>query len=363
MNPQNQLIFSSSTPSSSSMSHHGLSGIGPFSPQDPIMPSGFLPNNDDFSAHEPNVPQLVVSQLFIDNVAREFGLPAAQRPTYILVLRRVDFAGIRQRWTHQGHLSTRLFQMGLFMAHANESRRAAEQNNIENMPSFSMTFVSASMMDTPSPETNEEHPCSGQDIIYEPTRTSFMKMHLDVIQKLCDNKGTAKLTSVFGNPAREKILFPLVKRICSSVRNSFRQDIRNSICGDSPLLGRFTYTSAMKFKRGGPGISLDVGYSVHNAILKRKLSTQTQGGGRIPKGKDFWSQVDTFFTKKITEFGTKNLQNAGWKEYTKDTIRMDEIHFPALPDLEMDAELSSPSASNSARSQSSGVDTTEITRY
>lgn len=123
----------------------------------------------------------------------------------------------------------------------------------------------------------------------------------------------------------------------------------------------------MKFKRGGPGISLDVGYSVHNAILvrvlvschsvsyfkfkrrfarenptvigveevegedddsfedsrsspapptkKRKLSTQTQGGGRIPKGKDFWSQVDTFFTKKITEFGTKNLQNAGWKEY------------------------------------------------
>jgi hypothetical protein len=47
-------------------------------------------------------------------------------------------------------------------------------------------------------------------------------------QKLRDNKGTAKLTSVFGNPAREKILFPLVKRICSSVRNSFRQDVSAS---------------------------------------------------------------------------------------------------------------------------------------
>jgi hypothetical protein len=129
------------------MSHHGLSGIGPFSPQDPIMPSGFLPNNDDFSAHEPNVPQLVVSQLFIDNVAREFGLPAAQRavPTYILVLRRVDFGSVKtyslipvklgsvNGGLTKANLSTRLFQIGLFMAHANESRRAAEQNNIENI--------------------------------------------------------------------------------------------------------------------------------------------------------------------------------------------------------------------------------------
>ncbi|KAJ7928296.1 hypothetical protein B0H13DRAFT_1860496 [Mycena leptocephala] len=189
---------------------------------------------------------------------------------------------------------------------------------------------------------------------------------------------------MFGNPAREKILFPLVKRICSSVRNSFRQhevpvilETIKHICGDSPAtLANFTDTSAMKFKRGSPGISLDVGYmsdfkfkrrfarenltvigveevededddsfensrsSLAPPTKKRKLNTQTQGGGRIPKGKDFWSQVDTFIAKKITEFGTKNLQNAGWKEYTKDTIRMDEIHFPVLPDLEMDAELS-----------------------
>ncbi|KAJ7922126.1 hypothetical protein B0H13DRAFT_1551081, partial [Mycena leptocephala] len=254
-------------------------------------------------------------------------------------------------------LSTRLFQMGLFMAHANESRHAAEQNNIENIAQplddlrirldDGYTFTRDQMVRVLSQKSIR---AQAQDIIYEPTCTSFTKMHLD--QKLRDNKGTAKLTSVFGNPAREKILFPLVKRICSSVRHSFRQDIRNSICGDCPaMFADFTYISAMKFKRGGPGISLDVGYrqetstapswyrrfarenptvigveevegevedsrsSPAPATKKRKLSTQTQGGGRIPKGKDFWSQVDTFFTKKITEFGTKNLQNAGWKEY------------------------------------------------
>ncbi|KAK6991454.1 hypothetical protein R3P38DRAFT_2803758 [Favolaschia claudopus] len=110
--------------------------------------------------------------------------------------------------------------------------------------------------------------------------------------------------------------------------------------------------TAMKFKRGGPGLDLDVAYSVHNAILvrrrfarenpaaigveeveaeeedaldetssspappskKRKVSPAGSGGGRIPKGKDFWSLVDAFFVKKINEFGSKNLQSTGWKE-------------------------------------------------
>jgi hypothetical protein len=49
---------------------------------------------------------------------------------------------------------------------------------------------------------------------------------------------------------------------------------------------------------------------------KRKLGATSQAGGRIPKGKDFWSLVDTFFSKQIIKFGSKNLQSAGWKECT-----------------------------------------------
>lgn len=45
-------------------------------------------------------------------------------------------------------------------------------------------------------------------------------------QKLRDNKAAMKLGVVFGNPSREKSLFSVVKKTCSSVRNSFRQDVR-----------------------------------------------------------------------------------------------------------------------------------------
>lgn len=136
------------------------------------------------------------------------------------------------------------------------------------------------------------------------------------------------------------------------------------------MLAEFTYASATKFKRGGPGLGLDIGFTIHVALLvcfllyrliyllnqcqrrfarenpstigveevedddttedigsspapptkKRKIAATSHGGGRIPKGKDFWSQVDKFFTQKIVEFGSKNLQGAGWKEYVKSGV-------------------------------------------
>ncbi|KAJ7606700.1 hypothetical protein FB45DRAFT_670086, partial [Roridomyces roridus] len=107
-----------------------------------------------------------------------------------------------------------------------------------------------------------------QDTIYEASRTAFIGMNADVMKKLTEHKDSMKLSVVFGNPLREKALFVLVKRICSSVRNSFRQDILNSICAETAVnLPDFAYASATKFKRGGPGLNLPVGFTVHVALL------------------------------------------------------------------------------------------------
>ncbi|KAJ7676314.1 hypothetical protein B0H14DRAFT_2423568, partial [Mycena olivaceomarginata] len=177
-------------------------------------------------------------------------------------------------------LATRLYQLAIAFAHANEKKKA---NKDGSMADFTQLLEDLrTRLDDGYLFTKEQLRnirTQAQDTIYEAARTSFMGMHTDVRQKLGDNKAALKLNGVFGNPSREKSLVSIVKRTCSSVRNSLRQDVpldspllrfENSICGDNTAtLAAFTYSSATKFKRGGPGLSLDVGYSIHMALLVR----------------------------------------------------------------------------------------------
>ncbi|KAJ7832495.1 hypothetical protein B0H13DRAFT_1573118, partial [Mycena leptocephala] len=289
-----------------------------------------------------NVPELVLSPLFIDNLAKDFDLSTLQRNR----LHTCAQLGSVNGGLSKADLSTRLFHLAVFYSHANETKRTADQNSIENLTNLMEDLrVRLDEGYTFTKEQMRNIRTQAQDTIYEATRTSFMMMHTDVLQKLRENKVGIKLNGVFGNPSREKALVSIVKKTCSSVRNSFRQDLRSSICGDTPsTLAQFTFASATKFKRGGPGLSLDVSFTIHNALLvrfylchadestedfgsspapaqkKRKITVTGHGGGRIPKGKDFWSQADTFFARKINEFGGKNLQSAGWKEYVHKPI-------------------------------------------
>ncbi|KAF7333087.1 hypothetical protein MVEN_02373700 [Mycena venus] len=328
-----------------------------------------------------NVPELIISALFIDNLAKDLELDIAQRNH----LQTLNQLGSVDGGLTKADLATRLFQLAIFFNHANDRKRADKDSNAGDLTQLIddlRTRLDDGYFFTKEQTRNIR--TQAQDTIFEATRTSFMGMHTDVIQKLRDNKTTLKLNSVFGNPSREKSLVSLVKKTCSSVRNSLRQDIRNSICGDTAsTLAEFTYSSATKFKRGGPGLNLEVGYTVHIALLrrfamenpsiigveevedddsnddpgsspapppkKRKITTTSHAGGRVPKGKDFWSQADAFFVKKIAEFGSKNLQGSGWKEYTNETIRRDELLFPTHVEEEM--------PSNPVPSTSSGVRT------
>ncbi|KAJ7160224.1 hypothetical protein C8R46DRAFT_1194629 [Mycena filopes] len=363
------------------------------------------------------IPQLVVSALFLDNLAKDFDLTAAQR-NHLYTFAQL---GSVNEGLSKPDLSTRLFSVVLFFVNVNERARLDDQARIEDLTQL-LEDLRVRLDDGYifTREQTKNIRTQAQDTIYEATRTSFIMMHVDVIQKLRDNKTSMKLNGVFGNPSREKSLISLVKKICSSVRNSFRQDIRNSICGDSPAtLASFTYSSATKFKRGGPGLNLDVGFTIHNALLvrrvyeqqkisanappkrrfaienpgsigveevdddddstedgslapvpkkrkhrnashddddgespapskKRKLGPTSHAGGRIPKGKDFWSLVDAFFARQITKFGSKNLQSAGWKEYTSETVHKDENLFPDVDDIEIDVPVPSTSRTGSS---------------
>lgn len=96
--------------------------------------------------------------------------------------------------------------------------------------------------------------------------------------------------NVFGNAAREQELSSHIKKVCSSVRNAFRQEVRffpitlssktltnvsqisDSIDSKKCSLSAFTYRSATKFRRGQYEDSMGFGFTIHNAILVRELS-------------------------------------------------------------------------------------------
>lgn len=65
---------------SSPISSHG--NPGPFAGNtghDTLGPDLHLPTGEDLSVFDPNVPQLVLSPLFVDNLAKDFGLTTVQR--------------------------------------------------------------------------------------------------------------------------------------------------------------------------------------------------------------------------------------------------------------------------------------------
>lgn len=105
-------------------------------------------------------------------------------------------------------------------------------------------------------------------------------------------KAALDLDNIFGVPVREKVLVSRLKKICSNVRNTFREDVRPQLHAFASLLAlifpqirksidpddfvpleRFTYDMATKYKLGGVEEELSELYTVHAALLVRLCKT------------------------------------------------------------------------------------------
>jgi len=64
-----------------------------------------------------------------------------------------------------------------------------------------------------------------QRFMWETGRITFKTLYLDVYDHLHKEKAVLRFTNVYGNPAREKVLIATIKRVCSSVRNGFREAV------------------------------------------------------------------------------------------------------------------------------------------
>ncbi|KAF8886592.1 hypothetical protein CPB84DRAFT_1850060 [Gymnopilus junonius] len=214
-----------------------------------------------------------------------------------------------------------------------------------------------------------------QDLIIRPTRTGFKDIHLDVLNQVCTNPVTYSLDNVIGRPAREALLNAAAKRIGSSVRNSFCQELRDSILGSETVsLTKFTTDMIMKYRLGNLSAQVEQSYVILFAILMSEglsdllvaeepeddvslpevgvspsddsdvhksqqartqagskrgpKTTKTTKAGRVPDGEDFWSRVDKWFEEEIEKRGkSTNFAGPAWKGYVDETIHQDNEHF------------------------------------
>ncbi|KAK7006458.1 hypothetical protein R3P38DRAFT_3602654 [Favolaschia claudopus] len=322
----------------------------PFAPQPqppPTSQMGPLPTS--------LTPPTAVPALYLDNLAREFGLGDRDRMKLRGFLQVCGNTGLRP-----GDLLGQLYMLAVVLSEAAERRRAAQENIFGGDLRAMMRDLQIRLDDSFSLTTTQKANVRGitQDVIHEATRTTFSAMHVDVLVILKDRKQYLDLDNIFGVPVREKKLMSALKRACSSVRNAYRQDIRDSIDPASFVpLDKITYTLASKYKLGGVGGELSDLFSIHAALLRRfafdnpdllwtdeadgeddsesshppakKRKTTAKQGGRIAAGADFWGKVDIHFKDQVALRG-RNFKDARWKPYIDQILADDASKFAGI---------------------------------
>ncbi|THH05955.1 hypothetical protein EW146_g9763 [Bondarzewia mesenterica] len=189
-------------------------------------------------------------------------------------------------------------------------------------------------------------------LAFEPNRTAWMQLFLELENT---TRGHAGFTDIFGHEARELELRKQCREKASNARSQYRLQLFASLEGSTRCdLQTATYNMAHKFKIGGPGGTLPLEYQVHNALLRRfilenmwkdwmtsaetppsadddsptgtPVSKKRKAVGKVPKGEDFWLQVDAWFSGKLEAWGT-DLQQLAWQQYVRETMEQENTRF------------------------------------
>ncbi|KAI0258000.1 hypothetical protein BC834DRAFT_824156, partial [Gloeopeniophorella convolvens] len=105
-------------------------------------------------------------------------------------------------------------------------------------------------------------------LIFEPGRINYMHLHTHVMTDLRQRQNELRLNNIFASLYRERQLAMAVKRICSSVRNGYREMLRDSVIGPSTMtLEDFIYNAASRFGYTDFSSSTSAATLAHVAIL------------------------------------------------------------------------------------------------
>ncbi|KZV79198.1 hypothetical protein EXIGLDRAFT_846757 [Exidia glandulosa HHB12029] len=216
-------------------------------------------------------------------------------------------------------------------------------------------------------------------LIAQPDRVRYMDLADSVLEELQKGNNANKfgLDNVFDTPVRRQTLEAAVRRICSSVRNGFRQDIRDALglgpkaMGAAKGLVVFAAHMARKYKPDDAcNIVLDASsqFTIKLAILRsygvekadllsiaededqqaqavpRGEKRKANSAGRVKKGSDFWSLTESHLAWLSTMYGEGrfDFMKPTWDKFIKDTVQEDMTRIPSSSNTPSKALSSSP---------------------
>ncbi|KAJ3900294.1 hypothetical protein F5879DRAFT_993015 [Lentinula edodes] len=338
-------------PKDSLTTSHPPSPPPPF-PQSPLGPGS--------TGTQPAV-QLVVPRAVVDGLARDFSLTDVQRKIMQTFL---HFGSVGQGLS-KPDLLTRLYQLAITFDLENK-RPKADGIDVQTMQAM-MKDLKIRLEQTFSLTRSQTRTIRllAQEKMFDPMRTCYMGVNQDVFDYIRAHSEELNYSNVMGNPSYELVMLKEVKKACSSIRNNFRQHLRDSI---TVYIDAVAFTHKMKKLYQRPGgvtyddrllllrniilrrymvdhpntvwveeeLTDDTTSDVDNAAApsnadgstrpaKRPRTVKSSAGGRVPKGQDFWSLIDSWFYSK-KDLG-KRLTDEGWKQLLEGYVRFDEAGF------------------------------------
>ncbi|KAE9385472.1 hypothetical protein BT96DRAFT_1007020 [Gymnopus androsaceus JB14] len=315
----------------------------------------------------------IIRPLFIDNLAKEHNLTEKQRKNLHVMAK---FASVDEGIA-KPELLVKLYEMTLHFELYNNPKTIEDQNNTDTMRRM-LRDLQIRMEQTfaLTPNQNKTIRALAQDLIYDPLRTCYQDLSADVFDDIKKNAKQYGFDNVFGVPAYEKVLEKATVKHGSSVRNGFRQHLRDGM-GKGLSVVEFTgRMNKIYLRAGGPAHNRELILNrniilrnfIHqnpNAVWvdeegepdieeefdqpatgtkKRKLKPAT--AGRVPKGQDFWSILDKWFAGKLEVLG-KKMTDVKWKEFIDECRRLDEVGFnhTALEDVATTSAAQAPVSS------------------
>ncbi|KAF9072511.1 hypothetical protein BDP27DRAFT_1418126 [Rhodocollybia butyracea] len=306
-------------------------------PQDMATPASHLSSLNQ-------APPLVVDLLAVQNIAHDFQLSETQTD----MLKTFVKLGSAGQGLSKPNLLTRLFHLALTIHYENQWPKD-DQNDVQTLRGI-VKDLKVWLENTFSLTSDQIKNIRALafDKVYDPLCTCYMAINADLFDYIKSHAEELHFGNVFGNPVYEQVVEQAIRKTCSSVRNGFRQHLQDSIKNGISAAVFTHHMNALYLQPGGPKpndqLILLRNIALHSDLLweeekdgnnvdeggpegsKPPAKRKKSSNGKKPKGHDFWSMVDEWYSDKMKTLGTK-VTNSGWKQLLEEFVSFDEGGF------------------------------------